>query len=109
MKGMSSVEWDSGWGEDGVLGTWEWLLDPTYIVAQVAPYYFGGGGLLAAGVVGWRQRPDPNGGEIVTNHYHPIFNWPGCAYIDHCSSVTFGILTGNGDQRLKTVLNLFFW
>lgn len=112
MNGMASALWESGWGEDGFTGTWEWLIDPAYVVAQVIPYYFETGGLLATGITGWRQRPDPNGPETVTKTAtgkFAEFHWPGCAYIDHCSSVTFGIVVGGSNRQLKTVLNLYFW
>jgi hypothetical protein len=112
MNGMASALWESGWSDDGFDGTWEWLIDPAYIVAQSNPYYCSGDGIWATGITGWRQRPDPNGPETVTDlskGKFSEFQWPGCVYIDHCSSVTFGILVGGDDQQLKTVLNLYFW
>ena len=107
MQGMASVEYDSGFGPNGTKGTWEWLIDPAFIVAQVVPFYLHGHGQV--GIAGYRQRPDPRGAEVVVDRSRWLFNWPGTEYIDNCSSVTFGIGAGNNNQHIKAVLNLLYW
>lgn len=109
MQGMASHEYDSGWGPNGRVGTWEWLIDPAFVVAQVVPFYISGGGLHAVGIAGWRQRPDPRGAEVVVDRTAQKFWWIGTEYIPDCSAVTFGIVVGNNNQHMKSVLNLLWW
>ena len=108
MKSMSSIWLYSGFGDQGSTYTQEYNFPPSYGIAQASLYYAAGGGLLIAGIAGYRYRPDPNGQEQSVN-FGDIFSWPAYIYVDNLTSVTFGAAAGNNNQDCKVLGNVFFW
>jgi hypothetical protein len=65
---MSSGWAYSGYNSDhGIDYTWEWDFGPSFTVGQVTFHGIHGGGLHQTGVVSYRYRPDPSGGDQTVN------------------------------------------
>ena len=104
---VTGMQWTLIWSATGSV-TKEVNIPAQGAVAQISLGQADGGGLLDAGIRGFRTRPNPGGPEQVTDFGANFYNWPNTVFDLHLSSVTFALALGS-NQEATGVCNFFFW
>jgi hypothetical protein len=104
---IAEMQWALIWSASGNV-TKEVNFGAQKAVGQISLGQADGGGLINAGIRGFRTRPTPGGAENVTDFGTSFYSWPNTVFDQHLSSVTFALALGTG-QEATGVCNIFQW